>query len=388
MMGPKAAARSASANSKSTAVMRPGAPRPKNDPPFKPVELTFPSFRKLPAEIRMLIWEYAQPTFLHLLYPHLDAATQCSSQPPTLLSMLRSHNRTLYWKLLEENTRKLIAIPHSESHARQNYNPRDPRLLACFESHQVAMRQRQKAQQELSGGNDSFSWKLSLKGKFSPSLPPQLANTQHFGNWYDDLLYLGGNYGWDNHAAQKIPSSASILFSMGTTFIDNPGIRRLAVRTMEKALNSLDIGKGGSSAKKMMLDTDGTTKMSAKDRLGVALQEWKEPALLMLVVDMPLCGQPQVMRWQYRFELVWGMREKLKLDGGGSGFVGYEQACEYCRWFYQTKCPGPKRKSEREKKKVDRVRAVLKEVLDFLGKTDVIVKVVVDVNRGFGGGKE
>ncbi|KAK4180714.1 hypothetical protein QBC36DRAFT_307038 [Triangularia setosa] len=199
---------------------------------------------------------------------------------------------------------------------------------------------------------DSFSWQLRLNGKFAPTLPSQLANMPHFGNWHRDLLYVAVNYGWDRHSSVRIPPSASILFSMGMTFIDNPGIGRHAVWTVDQALGSLDVGKGGANARMMMLDTDGRTKMF---------------------------GQGQASGRDA------GVEGAGATDaGGGSAAVQLSASDEVAAGFSGMN-RRPKKRSGKGKKKFDEVRAVLKEVLGFLGKEDVVVKAMVDVNRGFGG---
>ncbi|KAK4159690.1 hypothetical protein QBC43DRAFT_373612 [Cladorrhinum sp. PSN259] len=365
-------------------------------------EPEFKHFMRLPAEIRTLIWKEVQQGFIHVLYPHCDQSrltwtlvhggvcrvVRGRHGPPLVSDLQRDkQNRTL-WR------RKF-----------------DSRLLACYESNQIANRQLGAAEQEAASAGRKPEL-VRLRGK----LKPQWANYEalvsrprerwyHFGNLEIDLLYLANIKGWDKHQSKGIPGHASILYSMRTRFIANPSISRLAVRTSPAALDSLDI-----TSDHLMPDSDGVTLISAKHRLAIALGEWRSFRSLWIVVDLPVDSSwvvpnsPKEKRagkkkrkfnHQRRIStiLAGGIRNNTMIHrvSGERGFVAYSDAYEYAiRWFEENADQegmegGDTEDVERQKNKVERVIKVIREVIEFSqigGGRSVEIRAVVDVSRG------
>ncbi|KAK4222222.1 hypothetical protein QBC38DRAFT_448470 [Podospora fimiseda] len=227
-------------------------------------EPEFKYFPKLPLEIRTLIWELYQLSFIHVVYPHELVG--------------------LAWTLLSGGARKTVPGSHSPPGKYPSSFPfhrsiaaREPRfihwkrrfdarLLACYESSQIA--KRQLAAEEALGHR--------------PSNYPY-----HFGSFDVDLIYFARSRGWSRYQSMKgKPQNASILFSFGSTFKYCP-ITRIAIRTSPAALDSLDIKPEDMTVHSNGKEATGDD-ISAKERLAAVFKEWKSARSLWIVVDLPV----------------------------------------------------------------------------------------------------
>ncbi|KAK3997024.1 hypothetical protein QBC44DRAFT_376936 [Cladorrhinum sp. PSN332] len=214
-------------------------------------ESEFKDFLRLPAELRTMIWEYAQPSFIHVLYP-------------------QRFESKLAWTLVHGGVRiidgALPNIPNSLLPTTNWKRRFDSRLLACYESAQIA--ERQLAAEKASGQQPEFvkfRGKLQLKWETNGGgrTPRNRDTLHHFGSFFVDPLYLANSKWWGKHQSKGVLAHASVLFSLGTAFMRNPSISRLAIRTSPAALDSLDLTPAD-----MMVHPDEESPISAKDRSG------------------------------------------------------------------------------------------------------------------------
>ncbi|KAK3387947.1 heterokaryon incompatibility protein-domain-containing protein [Podospora didyma] len=336
---------------------------------------------KLPAEIRLVIWEYCHISFIHVLRPHRNLEKRITTPN-------EANRRAIY-------RHKLMKL--------------DPRVVLSREAKYVADRQHPgltnkmrelwaEWEEVLEDGWDSEEGR---EGRLDDAVGQHNELINFFaGNCNsnghrpsDDLIYMASaKKGWkrffrrgatNNRVNQVIRKGVPYTILMLEYLTPSLGgstskVQRLAIRAEDGSLAGL--------YNCLVADEDTTSEERLnRSSLRAVLQGWENPKLFMLVVDIPGTVRRHVQRLLVR-------EMKRRNADNRTGFVEFEKARRICEAFLKDKKRNPWRvvgdveSIDLDYAFVAELSKLLKGFFEEIGKPTVEVKMVVDLNRGWGYG--